>query len=127
MKTTTKYDRLLKYMYEEYDKGHHAHGYGEYLRVLVSHFERISQTNRIGDAHAQMAAVNYLRKNGWLDAVDILGNNIIDHLRAYNTGRMQPTPKGREYLQQKRMYTANAVASVFGTFFGKLFKSLFLK
>jgi hypothetical protein len=118
------YDRLLKYMYDEYNAGHNASGHGEYVRVLVAHFERISESNRIGDAHAKRAAVDYLHKNGWISVVDILGNQIRNSIIAYGSGRMQPTQKGRDYLQQKRIDAANAIASVSGTFWGKFLRSL---
>ena len=60
------YDELLRYMYDEYNKGHHAAGHGEYVKVFISRFERTSGSNRIGNAHEQKAAVDYLRKNGWI-------------------------------------------------------------
>jgi hypothetical protein len=121
MKTTTNFDKLLKYMYDEYEQGHNAHGRGEFVQVLVAHYER-SSGNRIGDAHVQAAAVRYLQKNGWIDVVDILGNKITNSLRAYTTGRMQPSQKGLEYLRQKRLYTAEAAAKILGNFFGGFFK-----
>jgi hypothetical protein len=37
---------------------------------------------------------------------------------------MQPTAKGEDYIQQKRLGHANAVASVLGTFVGKVAKSI---
>lgn len=125
--TTAKYDKLLKFLYDEYDRGHNASGYGERVSVLVQHFERSSQQNRIGDALEQMAAVSYLHDSGWIDLVDTLGNTITNPIRAFTIGRMKPTPKGRDYLQHKRIDSANTVASVSGTFFGKLFKAWFGK
>ena len=124
--TLTKYDKLLKFMYDEYDRGNNASGHGERIQVLIAQFER-SQGIRIGDAHDQMGAVSHFLRNGLIDAVDTLGNKITNPLRAYTIGRMQPTQRGRDYLQQKRIGTANAVASVSGTFLGKFLKSLFGK
>jgi hypothetical protein len=122
--TLKKYDRLLKFMYDEFNRGENASGYGEYIQVLIQRFERSSQDNRIGNAHDQIGAVRYLVNKGLIDAVDVRGNRITIPQTAYLYGRMQPTIKGQEYLQQKRIGLANAVASVLGTFFGKFIKSI---
>lgn len=130
METTAKYDRLLKFMYDEYDRGHNDHGHGQRVRILVDHFERTSEKNRIGNANDKRAAVDYLHNNDWINIVDTIGAKIIDSTEAYTIGRMKPTPKGLEHLKQNRkdtfnVDTANAVASVSGTFFGNFFGHLF--
>jgi len=122
--TLKKYDKLLKFMYDEFDRGNNASGHGEYIQVLIRHFESNSQDNRIGNAYDQIGAVHYLVENGLIDASDNYGNKITMPMTAFHIGRMQPTEKGREYLQQKRIGVANAVASVLGTFFGKFTKSI---
>jgi len=116
------YDRLLKYMYDEYNAGHNASGHGEHVSVLVNHFEGISESNRIGDAHEKKAAVNYLLKNGWISVVDILGNPITNSTSAYVSGRMQPTEKGWEYLQQRRINAVTKIASSVAEVLGRFFK-----
>ena len=127
MKTLNKYDKLLKFMYGEFNRGNDASGYGEHIRVLIDHFECNSQDNRIGDALDKIGVVRYYFRDGLIDAVDTLGKKITEPTKAYSIGRMQPTQKGRDYLQQRQMYTINAVASASGTLLGKLLKSLFGK
>lgn len=124
MNTLKIYNKPLKFMYNEFNKGNNESGYGEHIQVLIEHFERSSHDNRIGDAHAKIGAVRYFLKYGLIDAVDTLGNKITNPMTAYTIGRMQPTQKGQEYFQQRLIGTADAVASVSGTFFGKLLKSL---
>ncbi len=124
VKTTVKYDRLLNYMYDEYDIGHNDHKRGERVRVLVERFERNSQKNRIGNANGKKAAITYHHDRGLIDLVDTTGNTITDHNEAYVTGRMKPTQNGRDYLQKMQTDNANKIASDSGTFFGKLFKKV---
>lgn len=126
MNTLNIYNKLLRFMYDEFNRGSNASGYG-HIRILIAHFERSSQGERIGTAYAKIGAVRYFLKNGFIDAVDTHGNKITNPLRAYAIGRMQPTQKGQDYLHQIRLGTANAVASVSGTFLGEFFKSLFGK
>jgi len=127
MDTLKLYRKLLKYMYDEFNSGNNASGHGEHIQVLIDHFERVSAENRIGDAHDQIGAVSYLLKNGWIEAVDTNGRQISNARGAYVMGRMLPTEKGVNYLKQGRIETANTLASVLGTFFGKLFKTIFGK
>ena len=124
MSTLKKYDKLLKFMYDEFNRGKNASGSGEYIQVLIQDFEGRSQDNRIGNAYDKIGAVRYLVENGLIDALDNQGNRITRTKDAFSYGRMQPTIKGQKYLQQKRMGVANAVASVLGTFFGKFTKSI---
>jgi hypothetical protein len=112
-------------MYDEFNKGNNASGHGERIQVLIDHFERSSQGERIGDAHDKIGAVRYFLKNGLVDAVDTLGNKINNPRTAYTIGRMQPNQKGLDYLHQKRIGVANTIASVSGTFLGKFLKSFF--
>ena len=118
MKTFNNYDKLLQFMYTEYNKQRH----GKRVHVLVLHFERQSIENRIGNANDKKAAVAYLHKNGWIEIVNNHGEKITDSTEAYSIGMMEPTQKGREYLRQKRIDIADAIASVSGTFLGKLFR-----
>lgn len=128
MNTLRNYDKLLKFMYDEFNRGNNASGHGERIQVLIDRFERSSPDNRIGvDAHDKIGAVSYFLRHGLIEAVDTRGNRIDKRMTAYNIGRMQPTEKGQNYLQQKRVVVANAVASVSGTFFGKLIKSIWGK
>lgn len=114
-------------MYNEFNKGNNASGHGEYMQVLIQQFQRSPQGERIGNANAQVGAVRYFLQNGFINAIDTSGNRITNPLSAYTHGRMQPTQEGQEFLQNKVLGTANAVASVSGTFLGKFFKSMFGK
>lgn len=125
MNTLKLYRKLLKYMYDEYNNGNNASGHGEHIQILINQFQRSSRENRIGDAHDQIGAVSYFLKNGLIDAVDTSGNKISNSMTAYTYGRMLPTQKGIDYIRLGHIQTAEAVASVSGTFFGKLFKSIF--
>ena len=127
MGTLKTYDKLLKFMYDEFNKGNNASGHGERIQVLISQFQRSPSGERIGDAHDQIGAVSYFLKYGLIDAVDTIGNRISKPRTAYTMGRMQPTEKGRHYLHEKRLKVADDVASVSGTFLGKFFKSIFGK
>jgi hypothetical protein len=122
--TLKTYNKLLKFMYDEFNRGRNASGMGEYIQVLIQRFERSSRGDRIGNAYNQIGAVRHLIDNGLIDAVDSRGNRITRARDAYLHGRMQPTIKGEDYIQQKRMGAANVVASVLGTFVGKVAKSI---
>jgi hypothetical protein len=111
-------------MYDEFNSGNNASGRGERIHVLVDHFESNSQGERIGDAHDKIGAVRYFLNNNLIDAVDTLGKKITNPRTAYTYGRMLPNQRGQEYLHQMKIGTANAIASVSGTFLGKFFKSL---
>lgn len=124
MSTLKKYDKLLKFMYDEFNRGKNASGHGQYIQVLISHFESMSEDNRLGNAYAKEGPVRHFLKNKLIAAVDVHGNRITRARDAYLHGRMQPTIKGQKYLQEKQMGVANAVASVSGTFFGKFIKSI---
>ena len=124
MNTLKIYDNLLKFMYGEFKRGNNASGYGEYIQILIKHFERDSQDNRIGDAHAQIQAVGYFLKNGWIEAVDISGNKITNPMTAYTTGRMQPTQLGRYYLQQRQLNAVTKVINTIAEAFGRFVKGL---
>ena len=119
MNKSGEYDKLLKYMYDEFNRSSDA----PYIQVFIERFER-SQGVSFGDAQNKIGAVLYFLENRLIDAVDLSGNRITSPREAYNSGRMQPTEEGRNYLQRKRIGTANAVAAVSGTFFGKLIKSI---
>jgi hypothetical protein len=125
MDTLKLYRNLLKFMYDQFNKGNNDSGHGELIQVLIENFERTSAENRIGDdAQDQIGAVSYLLKNGWINAVDISGRSISNARTAYVIGRMLPTEKGKNYLQQGSIEKANTIASVSGTFLGKFFKSI---
>jgi len=124
MSTLKKYDKLLKFMYDEFNRGKNASGRGELIQVLISHFESRSEDNRLGNAYAKEGAVRHFVKNGLIAAVDVQGNRITRVRDAFLHGRMQPTIEGQKYLQEKRIGAANAIASISGTFFGKFIKSI---
>jgi hypothetical protein len=123
MKRTDLYDKLLQFMYDEYDRKQGFHGYGERVRVLIARFERLSAKNRIGNANAKSGAIRYLHENGWIDIRDTNGNKL-SGLAAFSYGRMQPTPKGREYLEQRRTRGVMKVAGNIVELCGRLAKGL---
>jgi len=86
-------------MYEQYELKKSFHGLGEPVSVLSERFERLTEENFIGDFNAKSSAVNYLREKGWIDIKDANGNRL-SGLPAFSYGRMQPTPKGLEYLNK---------------------------
>ena len=122
MNTLKKYDKLLKFMYDEFNKGNNASGHGERIQVLMNSFERISDGNRIGDAKKKIGTVSHFLRNGWIVAVDTLGNEITNPRRAFTIGRMQPTQRGREYLEEKKISTVTRVASAIAEVIGRFFK-----
>ncbi len=124
MSTLKNYDKLLKFMYDDFNRGNNASGHGEHIQTLIDRFERSSQGDRIGDALDKVGATRYFLKNGFIDALDTRGDKITSYIAAYSKGRMQPTEEGQNYLQQKRRSAANTAVSVSGTFLGKLIKSV---
>ena len=122
MDTLKLYLKLLKFMYAQFNSGNNDSGHGELIHELITKFERNSAENRIGDPDDQIGAVSYLLKNGWIDAVDINGKKLSNARTAYVIGRMLPTEKGNSYLKQGKIDRANTIASISGTFLGKLLK-----
>ncbi len=113
------YGKLLKFMYDESDKGP---GRNELILVLIQQFQRSPQGCRLGDALDQVEAVRYLITKGWIGALDPRGNKLGDPTRAYSIGRVQLTQRGRVYLQQGQFEAIPGVFRPIAKAFRRLFK-----
>lgn len=100
MKVSEKYEKLMEFVYDEYDKGDTFKGHGEPAMVLVQRFQRFLGI-RLGDAGAQKAAMNYLLKQGWIEIVSIDGTSLGGTFY-YSHSRIKPTPDGIEHVEHRR-------------------------
>ncbi len=88
------YEKLMEYIYDKYKNNEVNRGYGEFASVYVDEFCRETGI-RFGDVYAQMAAINYLYKQGWIEI--LRGKN----LTVYHS-YIIPSNKGIKYIEEKR-------------------------
>lgn len=124
METLEKYESLLEFICDEYDTHQTFHGHGEYARVAVQRFERLSGI-RLGDTNTKMAAVSYLQQQGWIDIVSIDGTKLTG-ISAYASGRIIPTREGFLHVKERRKLgrAIMKVASPLAELLGRVLKGL---
>jgi hypothetical protein len=117
VKLSEKYEKLMEFIYGEYDKSNNFHGHGEYASVLVARFQRSSGI-RFGEARAQLAAASYLLNQGWIEMVSIDGRRLSGVLDV--ASRIQPTRMGILHVEDRRSFgkaltrAAGAAAEIIG-------------
>src|SRR4030042_1900579 len=118
MKLGEKDERLLKYIYDEYEKNSVFQQYGQYALTIVSSLEEDTGIE-FEDAGAQLEAINRLLKQGWIETEPIRTKTsvqITDKVRRL-------TPLGIEHVEQRRkiapklLKATPTAAEIIGRFF----------
>ena len=99
MKISEKHEKLMEFIYDEYNNSSTFQGHGEFPIVLVERFQRASGI-RFGDGYAQLAAIDYFLKQGWIEIVSINGRSLGGALHLYS--RIKPTHKGNLHVEEGR-------------------------
>jgi len=110
-------ERLIQFIYDEYQRHSVFQHYGQYPTVITKQFERRFGID-LGDAGAQLEAINRLLKQGWIETKPSRTNNIqlTDRVRRL-------TPLGIEYVEHSRkpgqalLGVAPTIAEMIGRFF----------
>lgn len=123
MNTTKIYEKLMKFLYDKYERGGVFREYGEFAGVLVTEFERKTGLD-LGNVYGQAAAIRYLGEQGWIKPVSPLGESIGGSVNSLSC-RVQPTPKGIDHVQRTRnpvrvlLLAAEALGRFLKGFLGK--------
>lgn len=103
MNISQKLDRLMEFIYDEYDNSSRFHQYGEYGSTLVSRFVRktgINFGNAGAQAGAQLDAIRLLLEQGFIEIVETSRTRIRPDLSILT--KIRPTPKGIQHVESRR-------------------------
>jgi len=93
-------EKLMKFIYDEYNKSSTFKTYGEFASVLVGRF-RDRLRIELGDAAAQLEAMQRLIERGWIETVSLGGKRIgRTHLNVVS--RIKPTVTGIRFIEEKQ-------------------------
>jgi hypothetical protein len=110
MKISEKYEKLMEFIYDEYQKSDVARKYGKYASVLVAEFERSTGID-LGDAGSQLEPFRLLYDKGW---ITLSPKSLVSY------ARIKPTVEGIEHVEQRRnpakkvMKVSGDVAEIIG-------------
>jgi hypothetical protein len=118
MKLSERYEKLMDFIYKEYERSNSFHGHGVYASVIVRQFQRYSGIS-FGDAGAQLSAINHIFMQGWIEIVTVNGSVLKgEELDGYS--RIQPTREGMLHVEERRslgkvvMKAASTTAEIIG-------------
>lgn len=100
MKLSERYEKLMDFIYREYERSDSFKGHGEYASILVTRFQRYSGIS-FGDAQAQLSAIYHLLRQGWIEIVSVNGS-VIRSNKLYSHSRVQPTREGILHVEERR-------------------------
>ncbi|AQY72714.1 hypothetical protein B1772_01180 [Dehalococcoides mccartyi] len=93
-------EKLISFIYDEYNRRDVFKSHGEAASVVVSQFSR-NYGIRLGDAGAQLEYIRLLRKNGWIEVVALDGSST-PRARLFSFSRIKPTPEGIQHVEERR-------------------------
>lgn len=100
MKTGDILEKLMAFIYDEYNRSDTFRSYGESASVILSRFTS-KYGIRLGDARAQLEYMRLLKKRDWIEVVSLDGSSKIG-ARLVSFARIKPTPEGIEHVEQRR-------------------------
>ena len=92
MKISQINEKLMEFIYDDYQKSDATRRAGKYASVIVAEFERQTGID-MGDAGSQLEPFRFLYNKGWITLSPKL-------LVSY--ARVKPTIEGIEYIEAKR-------------------------
>jgi len=97
MRIIEKQEQFMKFICDKYDRDDTFQQYGEYPWSLITE----SRLN-FGDGGAQLAAMELLRKRGWIEIVKTSRNTGRGSIRI--TTKIRPTMEGILHVQESRQH-----------------------
>lgn len=99
-KTGDILEKLMGFIYDEYNRSDTFKSYGEPASVIVTEFIRESGIE-LGDAGAQREYMRLLKKKGWIEVVSLDGSSK-PGARLFSISRIKPTLEGINQVEQRR-------------------------
>ena len=118
MKTGDILEKLMEFIYDEYNRSDAFKSYGEYASVILSRFTDKSGI-RLGNAGAQQEYMRQLLRLGWVEIVTLNRSGRID-TRLFGHSSIKPTPEGIKHVEERRqpgqavLKIASSVAEIIG-------------
>jgi hypothetical protein len=118
--TSNILEKLMAYIYDEYNRNDTFKKHGQHSRVLCLGFERASGIS-LGYAGAQQEYIRLLLKNGWIEMVSIHGDSD-PKAKLLSFSRVKPTIAGIKHVEETRqpgrsyMKIATNSAEIIGRF-----------
>ena len=119
MRISDKYEKLLEYIYDDYENNETSRSYGVYASLIVTQFERNKRID-LGGPKSHLEAIRYLYQNGWIRK---------NTKNIYTSTKIKPSPEGIRHVEDRRSHaktfikTAGNVAEIIGRglkgFFGR--------
>ncbi len=100
MKLSERYEKLMDFIYREYERNSSFEGHGEFASILVQRFQRRSGIN-LGAAQAELSAMYHLLRQGWIEIVSVDGTRIRSN-KLYGHSRIKPTHEGILHVEERR-------------------------
>ena len=118
MKTGDILEKLMAFIYDEYNASDVFKSHGEHASVILTRFVRESGI-RLGDAGAQLEYMRLLLRRGWIEIVTLDRSTRIG-ARLFTYSRIKPTPEGIRHVEERRqpgqaiLKIASTVAEIIG-------------
>lgn len=118
MKAGDILEKLMAFIYDEYNASDVFKSYGEHASVILTKFTRESGIG-LGDARAQLEYMRLLLRRGWIEIVTLNGSNRIG-ARLFTYSRIKPSLEGIKHVEERRqpgqavVKIASSVAEIIG-------------
>jgi len=99
-KTTAVLEKLMTFIYDQYNGSDTFKSHGEPAGVIVTEFIRVSGIE-LGDAGAQREYMRLLKKKGWIEVVSLDGSSK-PGARLFSFSRIKPTLEGINHVEERR-------------------------
>jgi hypothetical protein len=100
VKTGDILEKLMAFIYDEYNRSDRFRAYGEGASVILRRFTS-KYGIRLGDIRAQLEYMRLLKKKGWIEVVSLDGSSKIG-ARLVSFARIKPTFEGISHVEQRR-------------------------
>lgn len=100
MKTGDILEKLMEFIYDEYNANDVFKSYGEHASVILTGFSRRSGIG-LGDAGAQLEHMRLLLRRGWIEIVALDGSSVIG-ARLLTYSKIKPSPEGIKHVEERR-------------------------
>jgi hypothetical protein len=104
VKASDRYERLLGFLYDKYQRSDTFRAYGDFPWPLADEFEAESGTG-LGDGASQLEAFRFLHEKNWIG---------VSQTKVTAVSTVKLTPRGIEYVEQKRALSTRALGPAKG-------------
>lgn len=118
MKTGDILEKLMAFIYDEYNASDVFKSGGQYASVVLTGFTCESGIE-LGDAGAQLEYMRLLLRRGWIEIVTLDGSNRIG-ARLFTYSKIKPSLEGIKHIEERRqpgqavVKIASTVAEIIG-------------